>query len=143
MVDLVKSKFIFEPLPVQIKENSTRFPGPDGRIIDSFTGMPVGTINHIKFPTGHSYFDGEPIECGDRLDKVSMEVWMRYRRRMPKWFRIKSCIWRYAALGWFVLGTAIGTAFGTGLAWTVIRSGESPVPVSITVTDERAELNAQ
>ena len=110
-MDKYRRKFTFETLPIEIKDRpdgrseTQMVPLLGGRIVDVYSGMPVGHVSHMVGKGGGKprflAFTFFPIQKGDddqlpepeggwgtRFDKASVAVWNFYNRqqRWPPFF---------------------------------------------------------
>ena len=92
-----------------------------GRIHDTYTGLPVGFVNHVPNPYGkggagfvaQSFFEGKIPEpdggWGKRADLAAKAVWDAYNSELPCIERIKRGFWRINTYS-LVISAAVSAA---------------------------------
>ncbi|MCY4259119.1 MAG: hypothetical protein OXC91_02490 [Rhodobacteraceae bacterium] len=126
MTDIVKPRYHIETKSIETVRDSNRektiMNSLSFRVMDSFTGMPIGSVMHSS-DDGGSYrafmFLGsgngeiQPPEVawgedGRRFDLAALAVWKSYSASLPLSERIYRWTWRWMGLGWFLFGTVWG-----------------------------------
>lgn len=115
----------FETLPITQQElpgggTKTNFGDLAGRVVDSYTNMPIGLVG----VEGDGRFHARPFlpdsragevvvkeiegDWGPRFDVAAGAIWRQYWRQFSLRDKAPRYLWRYHRLGWLVLGTIFG-----------------------------------
>lgn len=117
---MLESAYRFESTPI------TRFPTPQGgtntiltdlagRVIDCYTGMPIGVIYldaegclraenlHKKLLDGGKKTQSV-ADWGERADLAAAAIWHNYREGLSFCDRVKRFSWRWKQIMWLILG---------------------------------------
>ena len=128
-MDLVRRKYLIQTNPDQ-GENFPSVPNLAFRVLDGYTGVPVGMVWSVlpqpgRFDCRASCFfsdaelsprgggnvrpkSGEP-GWGKRYDKAAEAIWNTYSRTLPGRERAKRLFWRWSGVSWFVVGAVAGS----------------------------------
>ncbi|MCY4151938.1 MAG: hypothetical protein OXE94_06850 [Aestuariivita sp.] len=123
MTDLVKSRYYIETKPIETVRDphrvNTIMNTLGFRVVDSFTGMPIGCVLHssendrsfqafMYLGSGNGEIKPPENGWGRRYDHAALEVWKGYSTSLPfceRWYR---WAWRWMGVGWFLFGTTWG-----------------------------------
>jgi len=121
MTDIVKPRYYIETTPIESlpEENRTILNSLSFRVVDSFTGMPIGTVAHssedggkfrafMSLTPGDAEIDAPEGGWGVRSDLAALEVWKSYSTSLPRKERFHRWLWRWMGVGWFLFGTVWG-----------------------------------
>ncbi|MCY4301884.1 MAG: hypothetical protein OXC68_09165 [Aestuariivita sp.] len=123
MTDLIKPRYYIETKPIETVRDgycvNTILNTLNLRVVDSFTGMPIGCVLHSSENNGSFQAvmflgsnDGkiEPPEggWGIRYDQAAFEVWKSYFKSLPICERLYRWAWRWIGVGWLLFGTIWG-----------------------------------
>ena len=128
----VQPRYQFETAPITVEtcasgKTVTRMSDISGRVVDTYTGMPVGVVSHGPAPNlpndksgGYTAIcsfppDGQDAELeppggtwGNRFDQAADAIWDRYYQQLPRRERVKRFLWRWSEVEWFLIGTLWG-----------------------------------
>ena len=123
MTDIVKPRYYIETKPIEtVREPNrvrTMMNTLSCRVVDSFTGMPIGCVLHTSddggsfkafMALGSGNGEVQPPEggWGRRYDLAALEVWKSYSASLPRSERCCRWAWRWMGVGWFLFGTVLG-----------------------------------
>ena len=129
-MDMYRRKFIFEITPIRVTDlptgaTKTQIADLNGRIVDVYSGMPVGMVLHLPSGQGakfeaHTLFparaggDSQLPEpnggWGRRFDLAADAVWHFYNRQLPFGARCSRFVWRWLNVFWFLAGATLSVA---------------------------------
>lgn len=122
MNTIVQRKYFLETTPIRVVDlehggKRTEMHALQMRVVDCYTGLPVGMVAHTNKKFQAIYFladkkknevneiDGE---WGPRFDQASLAVWNTYNKSLPLHDRVRRWVWRWLAVGWLLIGTVLG-----------------------------------
>ena len=126
---MLETAYRFESTPI------TRLLTPDGdtrtiltdfggRVIDCYTGMPIGVIYldatgrlraenlQKKDPNGGSRSQSTE-DWGKRADSAAAAIWHDYRKGLAGWDRLKRFAWRWKQAVWLLVGGLVALVIAT------------------------------
>ena len=133
-MEIVRRKYFIETKPIETREKpsggtNTSWLDLSMRVVDAYTQMPIGTVLHLPDGKGGAEFRANcsflplpeggkaNVEApaggwGPRFDFAVDAVWSAYSNALPRWTRVKRCLWRWLELGWLVFGAVLGGTAG-------------------------------
>lgn len=134
-MDMYRRRFTFETTPIRVSDRpqggtNTQMNTLDGRVIDAYSGMPVGMVIHTPTGDGGAKFIATtyfPVERGGsdeipepkggwkkRFDLAADAVWKFHNRQLPIRSRFVRFFWRWVNVFWFLAGAVLSAAIS---AW--------------------------
>ena len=127
----MKPRYTIEPTPITITTTpnngrKTDFNTLDCRIIDHYTGIPIGAVlygpdttfhAHPFFPNSREQEQVPDEIAGDwglRMYLAVDAIWRQYWNNFSWREKAPRILWRYNNVGWLVLGTILGTVAQLG-----------------------------